>query len=198
MRGTSRRPGGADGDRGSGHRVRAGGPRPGGDGARALRGHRPLSSGCSVRREGSREARPIHGPRLESLLAKLVDSPVRGFAYEAAGSVGRADLCRRARRSLREAAERWRIPVTLLNEGAGRVRLGRSAQPRAVADLLSEGVALEGVGLRRGVRRGSAMGRDGGLPGSPQGSAGSTGGAACSAASDALTGFVDQGALSLK
>ena len=32
----------------------------------------------------------IHGPRLERLLEKLVDSPVRGFAYEAAGSVDRA------------------------------------------------------------------------------------------------------------
>ena len=36
----------------------------------------------------------IHGPRLESLLEKLVDSPVRGFAYEAAGSVDGRDARR--------------------------------------------------------------------------------------------------------
>ena len=41
---------------------------------------------------GSAEAGPealaaIHGERLERLLEKLVDTPVRGFVYEAAGSV---------------------------------------------------------------------------------------------------------------
>jgi hypothetical protein len=29
----------------------------------------------------------LHGPRLERVLEKLVDTPVRGFVYEAAGSV---------------------------------------------------------------------------------------------------------------
>ena len=45
---------------------------------------------------------PLHGDRLESLLAKLVDSGVRGLVYEAAGSVdgallaGGAELVRAA------------------------------------------------------------------------------------------------------
>ena len=53
----------------------------------------------------------IHGPRLERLLEKLVDSPVRGFAYEAAGSV--PAVCLRGGREIVErAAETWRIPVT--------------------------------------------------------------------------------------
>jgi hypothetical protein len=55
----------------------------------------------------------IHGSRLESLLEKLVDSPVRGFAYEAGGSVDAETLAEGARITER-AGERWRIPVTLL------------------------------------------------------------------------------------
>jgi uncharacterized protein YbjT (DUF2867 family) len=55
----------------------------------------------------------IHGPRLESLLERLVDSPVRGFAYEAAGSLADETLAEGAR-IVERAGERWRIPVTLL------------------------------------------------------------------------------------
>ena len=55
----------------------------------------------------------IHGPRLERLLEKLVDSPVRGFAYEAAGSVPRETLGG-GRQIVESAAETWRIPVTTI------------------------------------------------------------------------------------
>jgi uncharacterized protein YbjT (DUF2867 family) len=55
----------------------------------------------------------LHGPRLERLLEKLVDSPVRGFLYEAAGSVDRGVLGGGAR-IVRAAAERWRIPVEIV------------------------------------------------------------------------------------
>lgn len=57
----------------------------------------------------------IHGPRLERLLEKLVDTPVRGFAYEAVGSAD-ADPLAAGRRIVERAGERWRIPVTFLNE----------------------------------------------------------------------------------
>jgi hypothetical protein len=57
----------------------------------------------------------IHGSRLERLLEKLVDSPVRGFVYERAGRVPSADLQRGAE-IVRGAAERWRIPVELVDE----------------------------------------------------------------------------------
>jgi uncharacterized protein YbjT (DUF2867 family) len=43
----------------------------------------------------------IHGSRLERLLEKLVDSPVRGFLYE--GEAGREIVER--------AAQTWRIPI---------------------------------------------------------------------------------------
>jgi uncharacterized protein YbjT (DUF2867 family) len=55
----------------------------------------------------------IHGPRLERLLEKLVDSPVRGFAYEAAGSVDAGELGA-GRRIVERAGETWRIRVGLL------------------------------------------------------------------------------------
>jgi nucleoside-diphosphate-sugar epimerase len=60
----------------------------------------------------------IHGSRLRSLLEKLVDSPVRGFAYEATGSVDGETLTEGAR-LVEEAGERWRIPVTLLGQDRG-------------------------------------------------------------------------------
>jgi hypothetical protein len=55
----------------------------------------------------------VHGPRLERLLEKLVDSPVRGFVYEGAGSV---DIRHLERGSLlvREASERWMIPTEVV------------------------------------------------------------------------------------
>ncbi len=56
----------------------------------------------------------IHGPRLERLLEKLVDSPVRGFVYEAGGLVRSAELERGAA-LVREAGRRWRIPVAIVD-----------------------------------------------------------------------------------
>ena len=47
----------------------------------------------------------VHGERLESLLSRLVDTPVRGFAYE--GTAEGAAIVERA-------AETWRIPVTII------------------------------------------------------------------------------------
>ncbi len=58
------------------------------------------------------ELAAIHGPRLESLLERLVETPVRGFIYEGVGSVdakllaGGAELARNAERT-------WHIPVTV-------------------------------------------------------------------------------------
>jgi uncharacterized protein YbjT (DUF2867 family) len=56
----------------------------------------------------------IHGPRLERLLEKLVDSPVHGFAYEVAGTV-EADLLAGGRAIVERAAGTWRIPVAFID-----------------------------------------------------------------------------------
>jgi hypothetical protein len=65
---------------------------------------------------GERDAvAAVHGPRLERLMERLVDTPVRGFAYEAAGSVDPAVLVGGVE-IVERAGETWRIPVTLLAE----------------------------------------------------------------------------------
>jgi hypothetical protein len=67
--------------------------------------------GCAA---GSAEGiSAIHGPRLERLLEKLVDSPVRGLVYEAAGSV-EAEQLSEGRQIVERAGETWRIPVAFL------------------------------------------------------------------------------------
>ena len=52
----------------------------------------------------------IHGPRLERLLERLVETPVRRFVYEAHGSVAPEVLAAGAA-LVERAAETWRIPV---------------------------------------------------------------------------------------
>jgi uncharacterized protein YbjT (DUF2867 family) len=59
----------------------------------------------------------IHGPRLESLMEKLVDTPVRGVVYEAGGSVDAAVLEAGAE-IVRAAGRTWRIPVEIVASGA--------------------------------------------------------------------------------
>ena len=60
----------------------------------------------------------IHGPRLERLLEKVVDTPVRGFVYEAAGQVPAA-LRAEGAALVAEAGERWRIPVEVVDAEPG-------------------------------------------------------------------------------
>lgn len=55
----------------------------------------------------------LHGPRLERLCEELVDTPVRGLVYEAAGAVATHSLSE-GRRVLSVASQRWRIPVALI------------------------------------------------------------------------------------
>jgi nucleoside-diphosphate-sugar epimerase len=64
---------------------------------------------------GAEAGAEVNGPRLESLLEKLVDSPVRGFVYEAAGSLPEATL-RQGAEIVERAGETFRIPVGLLTE----------------------------------------------------------------------------------
>jgi uncharacterized protein YbjT (DUF2867 family) len=65
------------------------------------------------------EVAAIHGPRLERLLEHLVETPVRRFVYEAAGSLDAAILERGAA-AVRVAGERWRIPVEIVDDPVGR------------------------------------------------------------------------------
>jgi hypothetical protein len=69
---------------------------------------------------GTAEAEPeviaaIHGPRLESLMEKLVDTPVRGVLYEAVGSV-QASRLEEGRAIVERAGETWRIPFAFIEQ----------------------------------------------------------------------------------
>ncbi len=70
------------------------------------------------------EVAAIHGPRLERLLERLVETPVRRFVYEAAGSVDPAVLEGGAA-AVRAAAERWRIPTEIVRDPVGESAFGR-------------------------------------------------------------------------
>lgn len=73
--------------------------------------------------EGSpEELAALHGGALERVLERIVETPVRGFLYEAEGSVDPALLVR-GREAVEAASERWRIPSAAL-----------SAEPSAWAD----------------------------------------------------------------
>jgi uncharacterized protein YbjT (DUF2867 family) len=55
----------------------------------------------------------LHGPRLEMLLSRILDTTIRGVVYEAAGVVD-ADILHGGARRVSAACERSRIPYALL------------------------------------------------------------------------------------
>jgi len=69
-------------------------------------------------RGGRERVAALHGPRLERLLIELIDTPVRGFVYEAAGGAERGRLEHGAE-LVRSAGERWRIPVAVVAQDPG-------------------------------------------------------------------------------
>jgi hypothetical protein len=63
---------------------------------------------------GSASGSPeLHGERLETLMEHVVDTPVRGFVYEAAGSVD-ATLLEQGAQIVRTASQTWRIPSEIV------------------------------------------------------------------------------------
>lgn len=72
------------------------------------------SVGAGAGRDGGGSA-GVNGERLESLLSRLVDTPVRGFAYEAAGEAEGGELAR-GRGVVEKAASTWSIPAAFIEE----------------------------------------------------------------------------------
>jgi hypothetical protein len=77
----------------------------------------------------------LHGPRLETLLERLVDTPVRGIVYEAAGSVEPALLASGAA-AVRAAADRWRMPAEVVEADPADHEAWLAAMRAAVERLL--------------------------------------------------------------
>jgi uncharacterized protein YbjT (DUF2867 family) len=62
---------------------------------------------------GEEELAALHGPRLDRTVERLVETPVRGFVYEARGSVDPV-LLARGREALEAASERWQLPLSTI------------------------------------------------------------------------------------
>ena len=78
----------------------------------------------------------LHGSRLESIAAKLVDSHVRGLVYEAAGTVARARLVGGAA-AARRVGEANRMPVEVVEQDPGGTEAWVAAAAAAVERVLS-------------------------------------------------------------
>ena len=86
---------------------------------------------------GSAEDSPyVHGPRLSSLMEHLVDTPVRGLVYEAAGAADAALLTDGAE-TVREASRTWHIPVEIVDTDPAAHQAWLDAMTAAVERLLS-------------------------------------------------------------
>lgn len=80
----------------------------------------------------------VHGPRLEHLLERVVDTPVRGFVYEGSGSAPPGALAAGAG-LVREAGARWRIPVAVMDRPPADHDAWTAAMSGAVRGVLGLG-----------------------------------------------------------
>ena len=78
----------------------------------------------------------LHGPRLESIATKLIDTHVRGLVYEAAGTVAPARLADGAA-TVRRVGEANRMPVEVVEEPPAEFARWTAATARAVERVLS-------------------------------------------------------------
>ncbi|MCB0876219.1 MAG: hypothetical protein R2718_11870 [Solirubrobacterales bacterium] len=74
--------------------------------------------------------------RLGSLLEKLVDTPVRGFVFEAAGSAG-PDVLAAGAELVERAGRTWMIPVRVVGVERDLEGRWREAMTAAIAGVLS-------------------------------------------------------------
>lgn len=86
---------------------------------------------------GSADDSPeVHGDRLRTLMEHLVDTPVRGLVYEAAGSVDVA-LLERGTQIVRTASHIWHIPVEVVTADPASREEWVQAMKGAVRKVLS-------------------------------------------------------------
>jgi hypothetical protein len=78
----------------------------------------------------------LHGPRLQSLLETLVDTPVRGMVYEAAGTVA-PELLAAGAESVARAGETFRMPTAIVDAPPAPHDAWLAAMRIAVEDVLS-------------------------------------------------------------
>jgi threonine dehydrogenase-like Zn-dependent dehydrogenase len=76
----------------------------------------------------------LHGPRLRSLTEHLVDTPVRGLLYEAAGSAN--PLLDEGASIVREASQTWHMPVEIVSTDPAEHEAWLEAMKAAISRLL--------------------------------------------------------------
>jgi 3-hydroxyisobutyrate dehydrogenase-like beta-hydroxyacid dehydrogenase len=79
----------------------------------------------------------LHGPRLEMMLSKTIDTTVRGVLYEAAGTAG-TDALAEGVVQLRRTCERNEIPYAILDADPARGEAWVAAARQAIGRLLGQ------------------------------------------------------------
>jgi hypothetical protein len=86
---------------------------------------------------GSADGSPdLHGPRLRSLMEHLVDTPVRGLLYEAAGTAD-TTLLQQGASIVRDASHTWHIPAEIVDADPAAHDAWLEAMAASVNRLLS-------------------------------------------------------------
>jgi hypothetical protein len=82
------------------------------------------------------DVQALHRTRLQTTLERLVDSPVRGMVYEAAGTLPAA-LLREGAAEVRKAALTWQMPNVIVEQEPGDLEPWVSAMVAAVEEVLA-------------------------------------------------------------
>jgi NADP-dependent 3-hydroxy acid dehydrogenase YdfG len=86
----------------------------------------------------------IHGPRLERLMERVVDTPVRGVVYEAVGSVDAAVLAGGVE-IVNTASRTWRIPVGIVDDEPNDPAIWSQGMVDLALELLSPAGSTKGL-----------------------------------------------------
>ena len=89
-------------------------------------------------RGSAEEIAALHGPRLEMMLGRAIDSTVRGVVYESAGTAGPAAFAAGAA-ALRRTCERNEIPFAIVAADPADADAWAAATRRAMDRLLGMG-----------------------------------------------------------
>lgn len=92
--------------------------------------------GCAA--GGREELQALHGARLEGFLGEAIDTTMRGFVYEANGTVP-AELLAAGVGTAKAVTERNAIPLRLLDADPAKREPWRSQAGEAIAGLLAGG-----------------------------------------------------------
>jgi uncharacterized protein YbjT (DUF2867 family) len=78
----------------------------------------------------------LHRTRLQTVLERLVDTPVRGVIYEAAGTLD-AELLREGAAAVRTASATWEMPAAIVATDPGDLEAWRAAMLAGVGEVLT-------------------------------------------------------------